>query len=117
MKKILVTMLFLCFALAGVLAKTNRELIIESTNRPLMPRSIVEMPKVFQSDASLSIVLPETASYVTVSIINKETGAQVYMNMYAMMQNIQIDLGAEDEGEYSIIFSVGGAEYTGDFTL
>lgn len=117
MRKILVTLLFMCFAVMGMLAKTNRELIIRSTHKPLMPRSVVEIPRVYQSDSSISISLLETASCVTVYIIDKETGAQVYMNMYAMVQNIQIDLGVEDEGEYSIIFSVEGAEYIGDFTL
>ncbi len=34
-----------------------------------------------------------------------------------MSQNLQIDLNGQDDGEYSIIFSVDGVEYTGDFVL
>ncbi|MCD7925036.1 MAG: DUF3244 domain-containing protein [Bacteroides sp.] len=117
MKKILVTLFVLCFASISLLAITNREIAIRSANRPLMPRPVVEFPKVYQSDASISISLPEVASYVTISIINKETGQQVYMMTYSVIQNVQIDLSMEDEGDYSIELGVDGTEYTGDFLL
>lgn len=39
MKKILATVFFLCLAVMSMLAKTNRELIIRSTNKHLMPHS------------------------------------------------------------------------------
>ena len=117
MKKILVTMLFVCFAFVGMMAKTNRELIIESTTKHPMPRGLVEKPRVYQCDAALSISLPQTASYVSVSTINKETGGQVYMMAYAMVGEIQIDLSVEETGEYVILLCVDGAEYAGDFVL
>lgn len=117
MRKILVTLLFMCFAVMGMLAKTNRELIIRSTHKPLMPRSVVEIPRVYQSDLSISISMLETASCVTVSIFNKSTGESVYMMAYFMNQNIQIDLGGQDEGEYAIVLCVDGVEYMGDFVL
>lgn len=117
MKKILATVLFVCFAVMSMLAKTNRELIIRSTNKHLMPRSVVEIPKVYQSDSFINMTMSETASYVTVSVINKGTGEQVHTMVYFMSQNIQIDLSGQDSGEYSMIFSVDGIEYTGDFVL
>lgn len=117
MKKILATVFFLCLAVMSMQAKTNRELIIRSTNKHLMPRSVVEIPKVYQSDSFISITMFEVASNVTVSVINKRTGEQVYTMVYLMSQNLQIDLSGQDDGEYSIIFSVDGVEYTGDFVL
>lgn len=117
MKKILATVFFLCLAVMSMLAKTNRELIIRSTNKHLMPHSVVEIPKVSQSDSFISITMFEVASNVTVSVINKRTGEQVYTMVYLMSQNLQIDLNGQDDGGYSIIFSVDGVEYTGDFVL
>lgn len=117
MKKILVTLFFVCVALAGVIAKTNRELIIESTTKHPMPRSLVEKPRVYQCDASLSVSLSQAASCVTVSILDKETGGQVYMMAYAMVGEVQIDLSVEEPGEYVILLCVDGAEYAGDFVL
>lgn len=117
MKKILATVFFLCFAVMSMLAKTNRELVIRSTNKHLMPRSVVEIPKVYQSDSFINITMLEAASYITVSVIDKRTGEQVHTMIYFMSQSIQIDLNGQDSGEYSIIFSVDGIEYTGDFVL
>lgn len=79
--------------------------------------TVVEIPKVSQSDSFISITMFEVASNVTVSVINKRTGEQVYTMVYLMSQNLQIDLNGQDDGEYSIIFSVDGVEYTGDFVL
>lgn len=117
MKKILATVFFLCFVVMGMLAKTNRELVIRSTNKHLMPRSVVEIPKVYQSDSFINITMLEAASHITVSVIDKSTGEQVYTMVYLMSRNLQIDLSGQDDGEYSIIFSVDGVEYTGDFVL
>ena len=63
----------------------------------------------------LADALPNASPYVTVSIVNEETGVQVYFMIYAGINNIQINLENEIEGIYTLKVNLEGTEYTGYF--
>ena len=102
----------------------------------MRPLSIMSEPAAYQTDAVINIRLPDASPYVTVSIVNEETGAQVYSMIYAGTNKIQINIenepegtytlheelapyedGYEPEGTYTLYLNIRGAEYTGYFTL
>ena len=78
----------------------------------MRPLSIMSEPA-----AVINIRLPDASPYVTVSIVNEETGAQVYSMIYAGTNKIQINIENEPEGTYTLYLNIRGAEYTGYFTL
>lgn len=113
MRKVL--LLLLCCISGVVMAETREKIDLEKNNGQIRPLSIVSEPTAYQADAVISILLPDASPYVTVSIVNNETGVQVYSMIYAGTNNIQINMENEPEGAYTLRMNMAGTEYTGYF--
>ena len=113
MRKVL--LLLLCCISGVVMAETRKEIDLKKDDAQIRPLSIMSEPTAYQADAVICIQLPDAPSYVTVSIVNNETGAQVYSMIYAGTNSIQINLEDEPEGTYTLHLNMEGTEYTGYF--
>ena len=82
MKKKLFMLLVLCSVSIVLLGQTNHEIAIKSVNRPLRPRSLVELPKVYLNTPLISISFDSITSLVFVRIISKKTGELVISTSY-----------------------------------
>lgn len=115
MRKLLL-LLFCC--ISGIAsAKTEEKICLEKDNDPIRPLSLINEPTAYQQDASISIQLSDASSYVTVRIVNNETGMQAYSMVYSGTSNILINLENEPEGIYTLYVQIEGTEYSGYFTL
>jgi len=114
MKKILLLIFCCCFSL---MCMAKNKIAMKIDGKALVPRSLIEIPTVNQADAAINIHLADIISYTTVTIINNETGLQVYSMIYTGTNHIRIDLQNEDSGSYTLLLHVEGVEYTGDFVL
>lgn len=99
------------------MAETRKEIELKEDNTQIRPLSIADEPTAHQTDATISIQLPDTPSYVTVTITNVQTGIQVHSMIYAGTDKIEINLANEQKGIYTLLLNIEGTEYTGDFTL
>lgn len=88
-----------------------------SLNRPLRPRSLVELPKVYLNTPLISISFDSITSLVFVRIISKKTGELVISTSYMNVCDIQIYLSDKPEGEYLIELQVNDDIYSGEFLL
>ena len=113
MRKVL--LLLLCCISGVVMAETRKDIDLKKNDVEIRPLSIMSEPTAYQADAVICIWLPNASPYVTVSIVNEETGVQVYFMIYAGINNIQINLENEIEGIYTLKVSLEGTEYTGYF--
>ncbi|WP_390460895.1 DUF3244 domain-containing protein [Phocaeicola massiliensis] len=100
-----------------LLGQTNHEIAIKSVNRPLRPRSLVELPKVYLNTPLISISFDSITSLVFVRIISKKTGELVISTSYMNVCDIQIYLSDKPEGEYLIELQVNDDIYSGEFLL
>ena len=98
-----------------VMAETRKDIDLKKNDVEIRPLSIMSEPTAYQADAVICIWLPNASPYVTVSIVNEETGVQVYFMIYAGINNIQINLENEIEGIYTLKVNLEGTEYTGYF--
>lgn len=112
-----VLLLLLCCISSIAVADSLKEIELNRKETQMRPLSIMSEPAAYQTDAVINIRLPDTSPYVTVSIVNEETGAQVYSMIYAGTNKIQINIENEPEGTYTLYLNIRGAEYTGYFTL
>ena len=115
MKKKLFMLLVLCSVSIVLLGQTNHEIAIKSVNKPLRPRSLVELPKVYLNTPLISISFDSITSLVRV--INKKTGELVISTSYMNVCDIQIYLSDKPEGEYLIELQVNDDIYSGEFLL
>ena len=115
MRKVL--LLLLCCISSIAVADSLKEIELNRKETQMRPLSIMSEPAAYQTDAVINIRLPDASPYVTVSIVNEETGAQVYSMIYAGTNKIQINIENEPEGTYTLYLNIRGAEYTGYFTL
>ncbi len=113
MRKVL--LLLLCCISGVVMAETRKDIDLKKNDVEIRPLSIMSEPTAYQADAVICIWLPNASPYVTVSIVNEETGVQVYFMIYAGINNIQINLENEIEGIYTLKVNLEGTEYTGYF--
>lgn len=113
MRKVLL-LLFCCIS-GVVMAETRKDIDLKKNDVEIRPLSIMSEPTAYQADAVICIWLPNASPYVTVSIVNEETGVQVYFMIYAGINNIQINLENEIEGIYTLKVNLEGTEYTGYF--
>ena len=113
MRKVL--LLLLCCISGVVMAETRKDIDLKKNDVEIRPLSIMSEPTAYQADAVICISLPNASPYVTVSIVNEETGVQVYFMIYAGINNIQINLENEIEGIYTLKVNLEGTEYTGYF--
>ncbi len=97
------------------MAETTEKINLRKDNIQIRPLSIADEPTAYQTDATISIQLPDTPSYVTVTITHVQTGMQVHFMIYAGTNNIQINLVNELEGTYTLHLNIEGTEYTGYF--
>ena len=112
-----VLLLLLCCISSIAVADSLKEIELNRKETQMRPLSIMSDPAASQTDADISIRFPDASPYVTVSIVNEETGAQVYSMIYAGTNKIQINIENEPEGTYTLYLNIRGAEYTGYFTL
>lgn len=110
-----VLLLLLCCISSIAVAETREKINLEKNDAQIRPLSMAYEPAAYQTDAVISIRLPDASPYVTVSIVNEETGVQVYSMIYAGTNNIQINLENELEGIYTLKVKLEGTEYTGYF--
>lgn len=116
MRKALLLLLLCC--IGGIaMAETRKKIDLEKNDNPIRPLSIIYAPTAYQADATISIQLPDTSSYVTVSVVNNETGMEAYSMIYAGTDLIQITLENEMEGTYTLHLNIEGTEYIGYFML
>ena len=108
MRKVL--LLLLCCISGVVMAETRKDIDLKKNDVEIRPLSIMSEPTAYQADAVIN-----ASPYVTVSIVNEETGVQVYFMIYAGINNIQINLENEIEGIYTLKVNLEGTEYTGYF--
>ncbi len=113
MRKVL--LLLLCCISGVVMVETRKDIDLKKNDVEIRPLSIMSEPTAYQTDAVINIRLPDASPYVTVSIVNEETGVQVYFMIYAGRNNIQINLENEIEGIYTLKVNLEGTEYTGYF--
>ena len=113
MRKVL--LLLLCCISGVVMAETRKDIDLKKNDVEIRPLSIMSEPTAYQADAVICIWLPNASPYVTVSIVNEETGVQVYFMIYAGINNIPINLENEIEGIYTLKVNLEGTEYTGYF--
>lgn len=76
MRKVL--LLLLCCISGVVMAETRKDIDLKKNDVEIRPLSIMSEPTAYQADAVICIWLPNASPYVTVSIVNEETGVQVY---------------------------------------
>ena len=81
MRKVL--LLLLCCISGVVMAETRKDIDLKKNDVEIRPLSIMSEPTAYQADAVICIWLPNASPYVTVSIVNEETGVQVYFMIYA----------------------------------
>lgn len=112
-----VLLLLLCCISSIAMADSLKQIELNRKETQMRPLSIVYAPTAYQADTVISILLPDASPYVTVSIVNNETGVQVYSMIYAGTNNIQINMENEPEGTYTLRMNMAGTEYTGYFTL
>ncbi len=117
MKKKLFMLLVLCSVSIVLLGQTNHEIAIKSVNRPLRPRSLVELPKVYLNTPLISISFDGITSLVFVRVISKKTGELVISTSYMNVCDIQIYLSDKPKGEYLIELQVNDDIYSGEFLL
>lgn len=110
-----VLLLLLCCISSIAVADSLKEIELNRKETQMRPLSIMSEPAAYQTDAVINIRLPDASPYVTVSIVNEETGVQVYFMIYAGINNIQINLENEIEGIYTLKVNLEGTEYTGYF--
>ena len=110
-----VLLLLLCCISSIAVADSLKEIELNRKETQMRPLSIMSEPTAYQADAVICIWLPNASPYVTVSIVNEETGVQVYFMIYAGINNIQINLENEIEGIYTLKVNLEGTEYTGYF--
>ena len=110
-----VLLLLLCCISSIAVADSLKEIELNRKETQMRPLSIMSEPAAYQTDAVINIWLPNASPYVTVSIVNEETGVQVYFMIYAGINNIQINLENEIEGIYTLKVNLEGTEYTGYF--
>lgn len=110
-----VLLLLLCCISSIAVADSLKEIELNRKETQMRPLSIMSEPAAYQTDAVINIRLPNASPYVTVSIVNEETGVQVYFMIYAGRNNIQINLENEIEGIYTLKVNLEGTEYTGYF--
>lgn len=110
-----VLLLLLCCISSIAVADSLKEIELNRKETQMRPLSIMSEPAAYQTDAVINIRLPDASPYVTVSIVNEETGVQVYFMIYAGRNNIQINLENEIEGIYTLKVNLEGTEYTGYF--
>ena len=108
-----VLLLLLCCISSIAVADSLKEIELNRKETQMRPLSIMSEPAAYQTDAVINIRLPDASPYVTVSIVNEETGAQAY----SMIYKIQINIENHPEGTYTLYVNIRGAEYTGYFTL
>lgn len=99
------------------MAETTEKINLRKDNTQIRPLSIADEPTAYQTDATISIQLSDTPSYVTISITHAQTGMQVHSMIYAGTDKIEINLANEQKGIYTLLLNIEGTEYTGDFTL
>lgn len=99
------------------MADTTKEIELKEETNKANPLSLKDMPTAYQTDATISIQLPDAPSYVTVSITHAQTGMQVHSMIYTGTDKIQINLANEQKGIYTLLLNIEGTEYIGDFTL
>ena len=97
-----VLLLLLCCISSIAVADSLKEIELNRKETQMRPLSIMSEPTAYQADAVICIWLPNASPYVTVSIVNEETGVQVYFMIYAGINNIQINLENEIEGIYTL---------------
>ena len=92
-----VLLLLLCCISSIAVADSLKEIELNRKETQMRPLSIMSEPAAYQTDAVINIRLPDASPYVTVSIVNEETGAQVYSMIYAGTNKIQINIENEPE--------------------
>ena len=112
-----VLLLLLCCISSIAVADSLKEIELNRKETQMRPLSIMSEPAAYQTDAVINIRLPDASPYVTVSIVNEETGAQVYSMIYAGTDNILFDLKGKAKGTYTLLINIEGMKYTGEFTL
>lgn len=110
-------LLLLCCIGGIAMAETTKEVKLLQKSNEINPLSIVYAPTAYQAGATISIQLPDTSSYVTVSVVNNETGMEAYSMIYAGTNLIQITLENEMEGTYTLHLNIERTEYIGYFML
>ena len=78
-----VLLLLLCCISSIAVADSLKEIELNRKETQMRPLSIMSEPTAYQADAVICIWLPNASPYVTVSIVNEETGVQVYFMIYA----------------------------------
>ena len=109
-------LLFCCINIVAI-AEDSKEIELIQSKNEIHPLSMVDEPTAYQQDVSISIQLSDASSYVTVRIVNNETGMQAYSMVYSGTSNILINLENEPEGIYTLYVQIEGTEYSGYFTL
>lgn len=109
-------LLLLCCISSVAIAETRKEIKLKQDDNEINPLSIVYEPTAYQNENILNIWLPSNSSFTTISIINNETGIQVYSMIYAFQNEILIDLD-NNPGNYTIYLNIEGTKYIGQFTL